>query len=85
LPAASSFSFVRFGLLSGEATRAERQTGSAGNLNCEPPFCLEFTIATCSDWSRLWLLRLPRRATRHKLGIQKYKGPAGPQVATLFE
>jgi hypothetical protein len=35
LRAASPFSFLRFGSLSGEATVAERQSGSAGNLNCE--------------------------------------------------
>jgi len=38
----------------------------------EPPFVLP---------------RFPRRrcATRHKLGIQRYKGRAGSQIATLFE
>jgi hypothetical protein len=28
---------------------------------------------------------LPRRATRHKLGIQKYKRLADRQIAALFE
>jgi hypothetical protein len=27
---------------------------------------------------------LPQRATRHKVGIQKYKRQAGRQIATLF-
>ena len=31
------------------------------------------------------LSKLPRCAIRHKLGIQKYKGRAGRQIATLFE
>jgi hypothetical protein len=28
---------------------------------------------------------LPRCATRHKLGVQKYKGLAGRQIVKLFE
>jgi hypothetical protein len=41
------------------------------------------TIAT--SMMKMVALMLPRCATRHRCGIQRYRGRAGPQIATLFE
>jgi hypothetical protein len=33
----------------------------------------------------IFAFTLPRSTTRHKLGIQRYKGKASRQIETLFE
>jgi hypothetical protein len=54
---------------------------SSSSLN---PSQRQLGVSYCS-MKRMVAFTLPRCVTRHKLGIQRYKGRADRQIATLFE
>jgi hypothetical protein len=49
-------------------------SNASGDHHCDQQ--VAFMLPRCT---------LPRFLTRHKLGIQRHKGRAGPQIVTLFE